>query len=114
MSTRSFISKVLPDDSIVGVYCHFDGYPDGVGKILSEYYTDSQKVDELIALGSLSELDTTIEGTVAYHRDRGESLDPPIEYPSSETAIRNARRELGVEWVYIFDDKGWRVSASGR
>ena len=112
MSTRSFISKVLPDDSIAGVYCHFDGYPAGVGKVLSQHYKDPQKVDALIALGALSELHPTLEATVAYHRDRGDALNPPVDYPSAETAIRSARRDLGAEWVYIFDDKGWRAVAT--
>lgn len=36
------------------VYCHFDGYPKGVGKTLVEHYRDRETVEELLALGGLS------------------------------------------------------------
>ena len=40
MSTRSYIGKLLPGGSITGIYCHHDGYPEGVGVILRDHYTD--------------------------------------------------------------------------
>ena len=56
MSTRSVIARRNADQSISAVYCHSDGYLDGVGKMLAEHWTDPVKVDQLIALGSLSVL----------------------------------------------------------
>lgn len=68
-----------------GIYCHFDGYPSGVGKTLMTDYTDPKKVKALINLGAISYLKPSIEKpdghsfehpvegyTVAYHRDRNE------------------------------------------
>ena len=71
MATRSFIGKVQQDGSIHGIYCHYDGYPEGVGATLKEHYTTLGEVESLLALGDLSELHPTLEKTVAYHRDRG-------------------------------------------
>lgn len=89
MATRSTIA-IQNDDTIRMIYCHWDGYPDGVGETLKKHYTDKNKINKLIDLGSLSYLGEKIEApveskhsfnnpvpdvTVAYHRDRNEDLD---------------------------------------
>ena len=61
MSTHSSISLARYDDmskrwTVDTIYCHFDGYLDGVGKILREHWSDTKKVEELIQLGDLSSL----------------------------------------------------------
>ena len=38
MATRSFIGKLNHDGSITVVYCHWDGYPEGVGETLVKHY----------------------------------------------------------------------------
>ena len=96
MSTRSTIARVLKNGTVKQVYCHFDGYLDGVGKTLKENYTDTKKLDKLLKLGDLSTLGPEIGrkhsfanpykyGTVKYYayrekhqttfyaRDRGET-----------------------------------------
>jgi len=76
MSTHSNIGKRLPNGTYRYVYCHFDGYPSGVGRILLEHYQDEAKIDALLDLGELSSLGGTLESSVAYARDRGEHLTP--------------------------------------
>jgi hypothetical protein len=60
MSTRSLIGLLNADKSVTHIYCHFDGYPDGVGQTLLDHYTDFRKIKELIALGDLSILGSEI------------------------------------------------------
>ena len=38
MGTRSLIGKQLKDGSILGVYCHYDGYPEFNGRILRDNF----------------------------------------------------------------------------
>lgn len=38
MSTRSVVAFKTPDGRFIGRYCHFDGYPSGVGKTLFDAY----------------------------------------------------------------------------
>lgn len=116
MSTRSFIGKVNNDGSIVGIYCHFDGYPKHQEPLLKNYDT-LDKVDELLLLGSLSYLGSEIgykqdfnnpknhNFCLAYHRDRGEKLD-----------IRNflSKEEMRykVSWanyIYLFENNNWQT-----
>lgn len=60
MSTRSLIFKKNNDGSYVGVYCHNDGYPTGVGQILYNFYNE-ERTTRLIELGSMSSLGCFIE-----------------------------------------------------
>jgi hypothetical protein len=117
MATRSFIGIQNPDGSVRGVYCHFDGYLEGVGSVLKSHYVDHQKVNSLVDLGGLSSLGREIgekhdfdspryadySGCTAYHRDRGEVLDISV-YPSRFSVSP----EDGVyEFIYVYTTEGW-------
>jgi hypothetical protein len=75
----------MSDGTSKVIYCHWDGYVSYNGVILDKYYNTQEKVEALIALGSLSCLsrstecpeghsfDTPVDGyCIAYGRDRGE------------------------------------------
>lgn len=55
MSTRSLIG-IKNDDRVKYIYCHNDGYLEGVGKTLTTYYKDKETVEKLLALGDISAL----------------------------------------------------------
>ena len=56
MATRSRIGVMLDDGSIKQVYCHFDGYVEGVGLTLIENYDTLEKAKTLISFGDMSYL----------------------------------------------------------
>jgi hypothetical protein len=98
MSTRSFIGIQHPDGTVHGIYCHHDGYLEGVGAALKAHYTTVRQVLDLVALGSLSSLGEDLDVTQAYHRDRGEDLD--ISTYDSPVDIRFD--DGGYEFIYLF------------
>ena len=125
MATRSFICKSLPklyqNHTVVGIYCHFDGYPSGVGATLATHYTTAARVDALLSLGSISQLhprlvpdlgethtfdNPAVGVTVAYHRDRGEAMRETT-FPSLDVMVSDVADQLGVEFVYIWDGSAW-------
>lgn len=123
MSTRSMIGKMAPDGSVEAIYCHFDGYPEGVGRTLIDYYCGSS-VDELISLGDVSSLGRkpisapelwsrdswTLGGTMTpAYRDRGEIGCEARTYSDDEAYVR-AMPDRGAEWAYLFCDGEWLVS----
>lgn len=61
MSTRSRIAMIYEDDTVKSIYCHFDGYPSGVGKTLTNHYINPEKVKALMELGDISSLGITTE-----------------------------------------------------
>lgn len=54
MSTRSIIATTNPDHTISAIYCHSDGYPSRVGKLLLDHYTNPDDITRLMGLGDLS------------------------------------------------------------
>jgi hypothetical protein len=103
MSTRSRIAIEKQDGTVKSIYCHFDGYVDGVGKTLFNHY-DKEKLEKLIELGDISVLKESTENTVAYHRDRGEDLHT-TSYLSVEGLFENGFNS-GEEFVYCLTKDG--------
>lgn len=113
MSTNAHIG-IYKDGKIEYIYSHWDGYPQHVGRILQEHYTDVEKIQELIALGDISNLGQKVKPdenqehsfdnplrdvTVAYHRDRGESYD---DVKAALTDNINDFKN-NIEYAYIFN-----------
>ena len=63
MGTRSTIALEFADNSVSQVYCHWDGYLENNGQLLSENYMDPFVVRELINLGDFSSLRESVEET---------------------------------------------------
>lgn len=61
MATNASIGIVVGNGEVKYIYCHYDGYPDGVGDILKTHYSDEGKVKQLISLGSISVLGESLE-----------------------------------------------------
>jgi hypothetical protein len=82
MATRGRIGIEMPDHSVVSVYCHWDNYPEGNGKILVEHYQDREKVMDLIDGGSMSSLRTrgTWDHSSALRDEDGEYIHDAAGY----------------------------------
>ena len=113
MSTRSNIGVRNTDGTVEYIYCHFDGYPEHNGKILTENYTNINRVNELLKLGDLSVLGKFIgekqdfdnrvrDYCLAYGRDRGET-----GVSSSTSTLENLLSNTTIDYVYIFDGDYW-------
>jgi len=117
MSTRSLIGICDKEGHCKAIYCHWDGYIEYNGVVLNEFYNTAEKVEELLALGNISSLgekpnpdptcvhnfDTPQKGvTVAYHRDRGEELQPATEYETF-SALEKDGETSWAEFLYVFD-----------
>lgn len=76
MGTRSTIAIEFADNSVSQIYCHWDGYLDNNGKILSEHYMNPFKVRDLVELGDFSSLRETVEATAeGAYTQRGEDKE---------------------------------------
>jgi len=107
MSTRGAIGMRMPDGSVRAVYVHHDAYVAGVGAILGGWYETPELVKGLLDLGDLSSLGTTLADTIAYHRDRGEDMRIARNYRDIDAYRRNGRRDLGADYLYLFDGSRW-------
>ena len=118
MATRSYIGVRNTDASVDYIYCHFDGYPEHNGAILTEYYSNINRVNELLNLGDLSVLgkfigekqdfDKRVVGNcLAYGRDRGES-----NVSKKNSGYDELITNQSVDYVYIFDGDYWECHST--
>lgn len=110
MSTRSAIIEKT-EKGYRGIYCHSDGYPEGVGATLMTHYTDPSKVHALLDLGDLSFLGESLDSdsTFAYMRDRGEDGCEAFEGKT----VAGIRRRIDHEYAYVFEDGKWTIIKKG-
>jgi hypothetical protein len=95
MSTRSFIGYQHSTDEIRGMYCHYDGYPDHVGVILTKYHSSFAAMTEIISGGQIRNFDQ--DGTICrFGDDQAGELE---SYKSVQEAL-----DTVFDYVYLFDE----------
>jgi hypothetical protein len=113
MAVRSFIGKF--DKKITGIYCHNASYPEHHLAILNKYYNNLKKLNNLLALGNLSELEIStacpvghsyesrnLNCCVAYGRDRGDKNTKAKTFTYSSFVKKCLDK---YDYVYLFDIK---------
>ena len=109
MGTRSRIGLQLADDSILSIYCHWDGYPEFNGVKLVEHFNSYEKAAELIDGGGISALwtnagwsnETLPEVGPLYYSSRGEDCPPRLDATFGKYIGNNE------EYAYLFKDGEW-------
>jgi hypothetical protein len=106
MATRSRIGVELEEGKVISVYCHWDGYIEGVGKDLVRRFpngTDPKIVESFIREGDRSTVD------LSYAEWRGEEC-PPQESESVPSFFSGDIEEYG----YLYTAEGeWLVKEKG-
>jgi hypothetical protein len=95
MATRSRIGIMLPDESVLSAYSHWDGYPSWMGRILKTHYNTKEKVAELIDGGDMS----TPWGdnkSAEYYSARGEDCPPRLDANKYDYLAE------GEEYAYLY------------
>lgn len=95
MSTRCLIG-IKKVNKYEYVYCHFDGYPEGVGETLVNSYDYEEIIEELISGGDMSSLGDSIK-TTEYYED------------SSRVSVCNIHNipNVGQDFIYMWYGKKW-------
>ena len=130
MGTRSTIALEYADGTVEQVYCHWDGYLEHNGVLLSKHYSNPFILRDLIDLGDISSLKPTIgtkhafshfevpmdgeaydklygDMTTFYGRDRGEDGTSARKFKDYEDYVANHQYE---EYDYILrNDNGVAV-----
>ena len=122
MGTRSRIA-LEKDNEITSIYCHWDGYPSYMGRLLKDVYNTEDKVQELISLGDASSLTDKLHPTgvhsfdapedgvsLFYGRDRDEP-DVACYVSENEQRLLKLADDCGAEYVYLFRNGEWFCSS---
>ena len=105
MATRSTIAIELPNGTIKAVYCHWDGYLSNNGKLLQNYYTDSETVLKLIKKGAISSLGKVIGRKHPFSQFEIKKDDP--DYAKKLAALDKAEKAMYTK--FYARDRGEKV-----
>jgi len=107
MATRSTIA-LSTTDGIRAIYCHWDGYEEGVGATLKSHWPTPEAIMALLDNGDLSSLGASLAESVFY-KDRGE--DTPAHLFKSESDWIDYGVNHGCEYAYLFVNGAWTAQA---
>lgn len=120
MSIPASISIMNSDCSLDTIYNHWNGYPDGLGETLIDYYITEDKVRELIALGNVSYVGRKLKPTTSNHSfynpegDVTVALGVTAWQPNKEaihfdTFEDYCKSNMIQEYNYIFNRSQWYI-----
>ena len=109
-SGEDMCQPVVINDQYIGIYCHWDGYPSGVGAELKKHFKDYASVLNLIVGGSCSSI---TNGRVRHYANR-QKEEWKYLVPSqgkSQSALGRVGRDSWAEYAYCFDETtGWKCA----
>jgi hypothetical protein len=109
----------------MGVYCHYDGYPEFVGVILAKYYTTKEQALNLICGGNMSTIHVDIDISSFYkeHKQMYGYIRNGVDYHRQSTiygpnnlSYYYSNTQPQGQYVYIFQNGEWyfRNSEQGK
>lgn len=119
MSTRSRIGILRKNGSIDSIFCHFDGYLDGVGEKLISYYNDLSSANKLINRGDIETLHEYADSdsfkikkygdgkiTHSFFDDDATNWDnyKPIHSKNIDELLKKDIENL-VQYIYLFNEQ---------
>lgn len=112
MATRSFIATYNGDThEYTSIYCHWDGYPQGVGVTLRDHYDSDRRAQALVAIGDISCL-RNLQGSTeqeAYKLRGDENVDAK-SFDWMEGMI-DYYRNMSCEYGYVWQHGKWNCYA---
>ena len=111
MATRSRIAVELNDGTVKSVYCHWDGYPAGVGNdLLNRDFRSADEVEEFLNEGSRSSVDEAYYDK--YGKSRGEERETPTVHKDVDTYLTKVfEDDAWEEYAYLYNKDGdWTVT----
>ena len=102
-NTRSKCKSITIEKPYIGIFCHFDGYPSGVGNVLLEKFNDYDSILNLIAGGDCSSI--CCDSVIHYANRIGEKWNyvKPLQGDTANRCVIDY-----PEYVYIFEDGSWK------
>lgn len=101
--------KVPHNAKFANVYCHYDGYPSGVGATLLKHYNSHEKALKLISNGDMRSVCSNIEHIEYY----GCEMDFHTKPCFTANPVKHMKGLMMYNYYYVFTKKdGWKVYIS--
>jgi hypothetical protein len=106
MATRSAIAIFDKEKNIIkSIYCHYDGYLEGVGEILKENYNNLEIINKLIELGDIPFLAKHLEELEPYNDVEAGQLKYKV-FDSIDN-YTNYLIDSPLDFGYLYKDDKW-------
>ena len=105
-SSKEKSEEVTLKKEYIGIYCHWDGYPSGVGAVLKEKFTDYDSILNLIVGGYCSSV--WYDG-IKHYANRKRMKWGDIKPNQGDTQKKVLNNYSWIEYAYLFDEErgGW-------
>ena len=102
---KEVCAKVELNSYYIGIYCHWDGYPSYVGKVLKKAFNSYDKALNLILGGDASSIDCDY---IKHYSNRGSEEWKWLK-PKQDNTQNGVIRRIDCEYAYLFDEErgGW-------
>jgi len=112
MATRSFIAKYDTDANVYdAIYCHWDGYPSGVGVTLRDHYDTDLWAKMLVNIGDISSLRDGFEDTERESYKKRGDTDVDTKTFKYFSEMVEYYRNMSCEYGYVWEDGKWNCYA---
>lgn len=103
---ENLCEPVVINEQYLAVYCHWDGYPSGVGAVLKEKFLDYHSALNLVIGGACSALDSAY---VRHYANRQGEKWEYIKPTQGKTQKEVLKPFTWSEYAYLFDEArgGW-------
>lgn len=98
---ETFKDKYVVSDGVLQIYCHHDGYPEGVGVELLKHFNSYEEALALILAGDTSYLDEGKSGIYAFRESYDDDQPMNIEAPTQFN-----------DYLYTWKDGEWKIGES--
>lgn len=91
----------------IGVYCHWDGYPSGVGASLKSFADTYERALNMVLGGWISSVN---DDSFTHYANRGGETWSHIAPIQGDTAI-DVNAKVDEDYAYLFDEDngGWKI-----
>ncbi|MBK1973032.1 hypothetical protein JG677_03060 [Campylobacter sp. TTU-622] len=102
MGTRSYIAMKTDENYVDCIYCHLDGYVEGVGYTLLQYYNDFKSVKKLMEYGDIMALNKNLKQCKKLYNNQSCKIpfEQFLEFTQSDDLS-------DIEYFYLYTRKGW-------
>lgn len=99
--------KIKATTDYIGIYCHYDGYIDGVGKELLENYNTREKALNLISCGDCSEVLDNVRAYFPWRTNVAMDVNQLRRVWNVQRPYQSKVLDFRTHYVYLFENGEW-------
>lgn len=106
--SKEMSRKVKLTKPYIGIYCHSDGYPDGVGRVLKSTFPTYEQALNLVVGGDCS---VVWDDEVRHYANRSGEDWKWVKPKLGDTPAK-VYEKIDCQYSYLLDENGWHMCES--